>query len=493
VDRGEEERVVGVEQWAEIRRMHRVERLSIRAVHRRTGLHRDTIRRALAGNEPPRYRRPPGPSKLDPLKPWIEEQLRSDPSIPSKRLLQLAEELGYRGGKTIYDDYVREVRPRYRRRRTYQRTLYRPGELVQFDLFEPRAPIPVGHGQLRRGYLVTAELCWSRALAAALVFSKQFPDLAFGMSRCLGCLGALPEKLVWDREGAIHAGGGRPSEELVAFCGQLALGWVIIDPGDAEAKGLLERSHRFMRTSFAPGRSFANELDSRRSSTSGQSGPTPAPIARRAPCRPSDSSRSAGDGRPTDVYAGFCGQLRVDWHLCELADPEAKGLVERLRLPREELRARAAVCESARLRAPARRLVREGQRAHAQDAARPPDRPPRRGAPADAAATRARTRRRPALGDQGGGGPLPALRHLRLLARPPPVGRRVEVRASQHEITAVCLDTGELCARHQRSFAKSRTITALEHARALRERCGEPEAELQVEERPLAVYDALIA
>ena len=44
------------------------------------------------------------------------------------------------------------------------------------------------------------------------------------------------------------------------------------------------------------------------------------------------------------------------------------------------------------------------------------------------------------------------------------VGRRVEVRASQREIIAVALDTGELACRHERSFAKHRTITALEHA-----------------------------
>ncbi len=130
--------MVGVEQWAEIRRMHRVERRSIRDIHRLTGLHRATIRRALASDDPPHYRRAPGPSKLDPLKPWIEEQLQADPGIPSKRLRELAEELGYEGGKTIFDDQVREVRPRYLRRRTYQRTFYRPGELLQFDLFEPR-------------------------------------------------------------------------------------------------------------------------------------------------------------------------------------------------------------------------------------------------------------------------------------------------------------------------------------------------------------------
>lgn len=253
--------MIGVERWAEIRRMHRVDGHSIREISRRTGLHRDTVRRALASDDPPRYRRGPAPSRLDPFKRWIEEQLRADPEIPSKRLRELAEQFGYQGGKTIFDDWLREVRPRYLVRRTYQRTVYRPGELLQFDLFEPRAEIPVGHGQTRRAWVVTAELGYSRALAAALVFSKEFCDLAFGMSRCLARLGALPEKLVWDREGAIHAGSGRPTEGFAAFCGQLAVGWVILDASDAQAKGALERSHRFMRTNFEPGRSFANELD----------------------------------------------------------------------------------------------------------------------------------------------------------------------------------------------------------------------------------------
>jgi hypothetical protein len=74
------------------------------------------------------------------------------------------------------------------------------------------------------------------------------------------------------------------------------------------------------------------------------------------------------------------------------------------------------------------------------------------------------------------------------------VGRRVEVRVSQREIIAVALDTGELACRHERVFAKNRTVTALEHARALRDRRSEPGArELVVEQRPLSVYDQLIA
>jgi transposase len=188
--------VVGVEQWAEIRRMHRVERLSIRAISKRTGLHRKAIRRALASATPPRYSRAPAGSKLDPFKDWICEQLRADSSIPSLRLREMAIELGYEGAKTIFDDYVREVRPRFVVKRTFQRTLYRPGELVQCDLWEPREPVPVGHGQSRRGWVVTAELCWSRVITGALVFSKEAPDILWGLGRCLGQLGALPEKLV---------------------------------------------------------------------------------------------------------------------------------------------------------------------------------------------------------------------------------------------------------------------------------------------------------
>jgi len=71
------------------------------------------------------------------------------------------------------------------------------------------------------------------------------------------------------------------------------------------------------------------------------------------------------------------------------------------------------------------------------------------------------------------------------------VGRRVELRISQRELLAVVLETGEVAAQHIRSFARHRTITALEHARALRELRGAP-PEPEVEQRPLSRYDQLI-
>ncbi|MCA1697986.1 MAG: hypothetical protein LC790_03415 [Actinobacteria bacterium] len=76
------------------------------------------------------------------------------------------------------------------------------------------------------------------------------------------------------------------------------------------------------------------------------------------------------------------------------------------------------------------------------------------------------------------------------------VGRRVEVRVTEAELIAVALDTGELAARHRRSYARQRTITALEHARTLKEQRAErrgDDREPEVEVRSLAVYDELSA
>jgi len=262
LDRDRRKALLDVEQWAEIRRMKRVEGLSQREIHRRTGVHRDTIRRALASPEPPSYGpRPRRASKLDPYRAEVERLLAGDPTLSGVRVREEIEALGYEGSKTILDELLREVRPLYRPRRTFQRTAYRPGELCQFDLCEPRREVPVGFGQTRRGFIVTAELPYSRAFAGTLVFSKELADITWGMSRCLARLGALPQKLVWDREGAIHRGGGQPTDGFAAYCGQLSAGWVILDPGDCQAKGALERTHRYVHRNFEAGRLFANALD----------------------------------------------------------------------------------------------------------------------------------------------------------------------------------------------------------------------------------------
>ena len=55
--------------------------------------------------------------------------------------------------------------------------MYRPGEVCQWDLWETSLPVPVGHGQLRRAWVVVCCLGYSRAGAGALIFSNEAPDV----------------------------------------------------------------------------------------------------------------------------------------------------------------------------------------------------------------------------------------------------------------------------------------------------------------------------
>jgi len=398
--------LVGVEQWAEVRRMKRVEGLSAREIARRTGLARDTVGRLLAAEMPPSYARSPAGSIVDPFKEWICEQLKADPKVPSQRLRELAEEIGYRGGKTVFDDYVREVRPRFLVKRTFQRTIYRPAELIQCDLWEPSEHIPVGYGQRRRGWVVTTQSCWSRAFAGTLIFAKEAPDILAGLARSLSRLGVRAEKLVWDRESAIGAR-GRPSEPFLSFCGQLQVGWIILDAGDAQAKGQLERQHRFLRSNFEPRRFFANHLDFQDQL---------------------DRWAEKANGRAHRTIRGV---------------PAERLAKERTLRPL----GRVSVDTDRRwvVRVPQQPLIRVDRNDYSLD--------------------------------------------------PSFAGRRVEVRVSQTQVTATVLDTGEHAARHKRVFAGSQTIVDPDHQSELEtQRVRRRQRhEVDVEQRPLSVYDALIA
>lgn len=398
--------MVGVEQWAEVRRMKRVEGLSAREIARRTGLARDTVSRLLAAEVPPSYARLPAGSILDPFKEWICEELKADPKVPSQRLRELAGEIGYEGGKTVFDDYVREVRPMFLIKRTFQRTVYRPAELIQCDLWEPSEHVPVGYGQTRRGWVVTSQSCWSRAFAGTLIFGKEAPDILAGLARNLARLGVRAEKLVWDRESAIGAG-GRATQPFLSFCGQLQVGWIILDAGDAQAKGQLERQHRFLETNFEPRRFFANHLDFQDQL---------------------DRWAEKANGRSHRTIRGVPAE--------RLAKERALRPLGRVRVDTDR---RWVV------RVPQQPLIRVDRNDYSLD--------------------------------------------------PRFAGRRVEVRVSQTQITARVLDTGEPAATHSRIFAGSQTIIDPAHQSELhsqRERRRQRH-EVDVEQRPLSVYDALIA
>jgi transposase len=256
--------VLGVEDWAEIRRLRRAEGMPILAIARVMGVSRNTVKRALASDGPPRYQRPRRGSIVDAVDPRIRELLRAWPSMPAT---VVAERIGWQRSIRVLRDRVAELRPAYLAPDPASRTTYAAGELAQCDLWFPPVTVPVGFGQCRTATRLPVLVMvsgYSRWLSARLVPSRTAEDLFAGWWQLLEQLGGVPKALVWDQEGAV---GKRRRRVTVltgaahAFRGVLGAKIVLCDPADPEAKGLVERANGYLETSFLPGRTFASPAD----------------------------------------------------------------------------------------------------------------------------------------------------------------------------------------------------------------------------------------
>jgi transposase len=256
--------VLSVEDWAEIRRLHRAEGLPIKQIARVLGVSRNTVRTALRSDQPPRYERTSRGSAVDEVEPRIRELLQAFPTIPAT---VIAERIGWSRSMTVLKTRVAELRPVYLPPDPASRTAYVAGEIAQFDLWFPPITLPVGCGQTRSAKqlpVLTMVCGYSRWVAAVLIPSRAAEDLFAGWWQLLAGLGAVPRVLVWDGEGAVGRWRGGRSEltaECQGFRGTLAAKVLICRPADPEAKGLVERLHDYLERSFLPGRTFTGPAD----------------------------------------------------------------------------------------------------------------------------------------------------------------------------------------------------------------------------------------
>jgi transposase len=253
-----------VEDWAEIRRLHRAEGLPIKMIARVLKVSRNTVRAALASDGPPKYERRPAPSIVDAFEPRIRELLTAFPTMPAT---VIAERVGWTRGKTVFADRVRELRPTYLPPDPAGRTSYVAGEIAQCDLWFPDITLPVGSGQVRTAVqlpVLTMVTGYSRWLSAVLIPSRRAEDLFAGWWQHVAKLGAVPRVMVWDGESAVGRWRGGRSEltrDAQAFRGTLGTRVLICRPGDPEAKGIVERAHDYLERSFLPGRVFCSPAD----------------------------------------------------------------------------------------------------------------------------------------------------------------------------------------------------------------------------------------
>ena len=253
-----------MEDWAEIRRLHRAERLPIRVIARTLGVSRNTVRAAIASEGPPAYVRRPAGSLVDGVEPRVRELLSVYPRMPAT---VIAERVAWQHSIRTLSARVAELRPVYLPPDPASRTSYEMGEVAQCDLWFPDIELPVGFGQTRGPKLLpvlTMVTGYSRWLSALLIPSRSAEDLFAGWWRLIAGLGAVPRLLVWDGEGAIgryRRGGSELTRDCQAFRGTLGTKVIICKPADPESKGLVERANGYLETSFLPGRTFSSPGD----------------------------------------------------------------------------------------------------------------------------------------------------------------------------------------------------------------------------------------
>ena len=104
----------------------------------------------------------------------------------------IAERIGWTHSLTILKDRVRELRPLFLPPDPASRTTYSPGELAQCDLWFPPVDVPLGFGQVGRPPVLVMVAGYSRWINAAMISSRQAPDLIAGHWLLLQRLGAVP-------------------------------------------------------------------------------------------------------------------------------------------------------------------------------------------------------------------------------------------------------------------------------------------------------------
>jgi transposase len=256
--------MITVEDWAEIRRLHKVEKMSKRAIAKRLGIHRDTVSRALEVDKPSKYERASNGSMLDPYKPKIHALLAENPNLSSVRILEIIEGEKYPGKISILRDFVRAIRPQYKPKEVYIRMEYQPGEYGQIDWGEMPDPVR-WQGHLCQVNAFVMVVCYSRLLYVEFSLATKLADFLRCHQNALRFLGGTPKCCVYDNlSSVVKRRRGTDitlNETFQQFAGYYYFKVHPCWPGAAHQKGAVERPIDYIANNFWAGRYFVDFED----------------------------------------------------------------------------------------------------------------------------------------------------------------------------------------------------------------------------------------
>jgi transposase len=248
--------------WAEIRRLHEIEKLSQRMISQQLHCCTKTISRALQMQSPPLPISPsaaPAPPAgiLAAYYRQIDAMIVKYPKLSAMRV---CEEIsrgpeGYRGSVYAVRRYLRKTRPV--EGRVYQEVFYEPGEAMQVD-WGDCGSLSIDQTK-RRVSVFVAVLCYSRLCYIEFTLSQHKAEFYRALVNALNFYGGSPKKVIFDNlRAAVINGSGRHAclhPEFSALCGHFCLEPIPCESRDPESKGLAEVTVRYVKGSALAGRS----------------------------------------------------------------------------------------------------------------------------------------------------------------------------------------------------------------------------------------------
>lgn len=245
-------------EWVDIVSLHK-QGLSIKAIARRMGVSRNTVRAALRRDGPPE-RAPRGrpPSKLEPFKDYLVARLTEFPELSAVALFDEVVALGYTGAISILKDFTRPYR--VRRREPVVRFETAPGLQAQVDFADlGRHEIA---GQETDLFLFIMVLGFSRAMyVEAITDCRSETFLACHVS-AFRAFGGMPREILYDNAKVVALTHTRTvvtfNATLLDFAGRFGFRPRLCRPYRAKTKGKVERAIRYVKDRCLTGRTFTD-------------------------------------------------------------------------------------------------------------------------------------------------------------------------------------------------------------------------------------------
>ena len=241
--------------WREIHLL-RKEGLSKRAISRRLGIHRRTVRHALQSEQPPKRASRRRGSIIDPHRSWLLAKLELYPELTGSRLFHLLKERGYEGGASLVRQTVSELRPRMKP--VYQNLHFEPGECAQVDWgVWQKLNVPGGE---RRISFFAMVLCHSRMLYIEFFLGEKMEHWLQAHCNAFAYFGGIPSKVMVDNcKTAVTKARTRTESAQVhptyqSFASDYGFTVVACDPYQPQQKGRVENAVGYVKSAFLAGR-----------------------------------------------------------------------------------------------------------------------------------------------------------------------------------------------------------------------------------------------